>query len=106
MGKRFEEFKMALGRVFENGSDVAADSLVIREAHSNGKTDKTYRWLFVHLLLTIMMVLAIDIVLMLIVFEGVADSTWFRFKEPILILVSFVVCYIPVRGLARLTVRN
>lgn len=106
MGKRFEEFKMALERVFEDDSECSDDSKSIQEAVPNRKMDKKYRWFFVHLLLTIMMVLAIDIVLMLTVFEGVADSTWFRFKEPILILVSFVVCYKPVRGLARLTARN
>ncbi len=106
MGKRFEEFKMALERVFEDGTDVTDDNTAVSEVHSNSIKDKPYLWFILHLLLTIMMVLAIDIVLMLTVFEGVADSTWFRFKEPILILVSFVVCYKPVRGLARLTSRN
>lgn len=106
MGKRFEDFRTVLESIFEDDSECSDNSGAIQEAVPNRKMDKKYRWFFVHLFLTLVMFMAMEFVLVQNIPEEIAYSTWYnRFRDPVLILVSFAFCYIIVRGLIRVNAR-
>ena len=92
MGKRYEEFRVWLERIFEDETDV-----VSRDKTRDGRVSATVmkgsdRWLFLHLSLTFLMTAVVDIALLFMVPEEIAGSGWFWFKEPFLVIISFWIC--------------
>lgn len=107
MGKRFDDFRMALEKAFEDGTDVTDDNTAVSEVHSNSIKDKPYRWFLLHLLLSMIMLVAIELLLAITVSDKIVYSTWFiGLRDPVSILVSFALGYIIVRGVVRLASRN
>lgn len=92
MGKRYEDFRIWLEGVFEDETDVVARDKTRGDRASAIVMKRKNRWLFLHLILTLLMILAIDIALLFTLPVEILDSDWIWIKEPFLVIISFWIC--------------
>ena len=92
MGKRYEDFRIWLEGVFEDETDVVSRDKTKGDRVSATVMKRRNRWLFLHLILTLLMILAIDIALLFTLPVEILDSDWIWFKEPFLVIISFWIC--------------
>lgn len=92
MGRRYEDFRIWLEGVFEDERDVVSRDKTKGDRASATVMKRRNRWLFLHLILTLLMILAIDIALLFTLPVEILESDWIWIKEPVLIIFSFWVC--------------
>ncbi len=92
MGKRYEDFRVWLERIFEDETDVVEQNKTKSDMASATGMKRRYRWLFLYFILSLLMILVIDIALLFTLPVEILESDWIWIKEPVLIIFSFWVC--------------